>query len=386
MRVGAPEAPPPRLPPSLAGAASAPGAAGAGASSAGGGSGGAAGGGATAIVFVVPSEAAAWRSYVEKFQGAYCLLQAFLTAPLHVELLRQLCSSVAGLRPPASAGTGSLGEVSGLGAWAGGTTPPAAQLLRQRHVLSALRSLAQVLLCFTDPQLLKVLVSLPADAGGATLPAQPLFHEGYGGGGAPELCHEVSLAICLAWAALLGGAAVPELRPLLQAASQQLQQLQLELPWALPRKPPPLEASELHKAFALEVITEFEDLQRAQLPQLPQLQGQGQDQTWWPISATPSSSAQAELPGMEKLPRLPSSLHDASFVGSEWQRPVREGEVEFLLLFAFWLACVIDWGFGRPPKQTLQGGKVPQTEWPRMLANWKLSASLGASLLLSVLW
>merc|ERR1719247_3340943 len=60
------------------------------------------------------------------------------------------------------------------------------------------------------------------------------------------------------------------------------------------------------------------------------------------------------------------------FYGSEWQRPKRGGEVEILLLITYWIAILIDRMLGRE-LMSVAWGPVPQTEWPRLFANWKLT-------------
>lgn len=80
-----------------------------------------------------------------------------------------------------------------------------------------------------------------------------------------------------------------------------------------------------------------------------------------------------------------SPLSKACFLGSEWQRPVRGDEAEPLLTAAYWLAVGIDRVLGRD-LVALPSGLVPQTEWPRMFANWKLAGFAVAVLSWAVLW
>jgi len=268
------------------------------------------------------------------------------------------------------------------GVYGGKAAPPVRQLLLQRHVLAALRTLGQVLLCFADPQLLTTLAALPIDTGGSGLPALPLVA---GCGDNLRLRPELVLAFSAAWAALLSAAATSlELKPLVAAVSLQLESAP---GWALPRTGPRRlpsfeEPSAAHKAFALQVLQELAEQQRRQQ--------QPQPHAGQPLSllfAGPSRfDALAAGPmALRADARAPSPLAAAAFAGSEWQRPVRGGEVELFLQFAYWLACLIDWVLGREAK-VVAHGQVPQTEWPRMFANWKFSASGALALGLAVLW
>mmetsp|Transcript_675 Transcript_675/g.2123 ORF Transcript_675/g.2123 Transcript_675/m.2123 type:complete len:837 (+) Transcript_675:95-2605(+) len=318
-------------------------------------------------------DAQSWRSYVAKFQGAYCLLEAFLTTPLHAELCYKLCVHVAGLgtidtlrgahRPRiAAAVEGSDPAVAGapggaappLSALAAGTSTPwvaappltATQLLRQRHVIVALKALAQAMLCFSEPQLLGVLAALPPDGGGCAPPATPLLAED------GSLRPQVALAAKAVWAALLAASTNQELQPLLAAVSRQLQ----HAPQWVPLRLPLLERSELHRPFALEVVEEL---------------GRQSHEALGSPKPMPSSGASP-----------PSA---AAFVGSEWQRPVRGGEAELLLQLAYWLASLVDQMLGRQPR-SVTCGYVPQTEWPRLFANWKLTGSVALALFVALLW
>jgi len=59
--------------------------------------------------------------------------------------------------------------------------------------------------------------------------------------------------------------------------------------------------------------------------------------------------------------------------------------VELLLQLAYWLARVIDQLLGRELR-SISCGQVPQTEWPRMFANWKLTASMVLVLAWAMFW
>ena len=84
-------------------------------------------------------------------------------------------------------------------------------------------------------------------------------------------------------------------------------------------------------------------------------------------------------------PALTEAAVPLGFRGPEWQRPVRGGESEQLLCIAYCLANAIDRLLGRCPVMT-PCGPVPQTEWPRVLGNWKFTLFLTIALLLAVLW
>lgn len=352
-----------------------------------------------AVPPLVPGDgdAMSWRGYVAKFHGAYCLLEAFLNAPLHAELCMQLCRGLAGVTTSTSAGAQSPGlfgsgqaafpndppsaepvlpnpvrlGVGLAGGWGGETPPAVAQLLKQRHVVAALRTFAQALLCFADSRLLSVIGSLPADSGGLGYPALPLLS---GCGEGVCLRPEASLALSATWAALLAASSLPELRPVIATVSQQLQRTPQ---WAFAERPPTLEDPQMtHKAYAIRILGELAGQQQKQQQR---------------VEYIPSSLFDVQLEGAAPVtmpaPRPQSTLADAIFVGSEWQRPVRGGEVEILIQVAYWSACSIDWMLGRQPK-AITTGQVPQTEWPRAFANWKLSTSAVSALFVAVamLW
>jgi len=102
------------------------------------------------------------------------------------------------------------------------------------------------------------------------------------------------------------------------------------------------------------------------------------------VEARPSEPAAsaAAAPAAAFAAAVPQQLE---FRGPEWQRPVRGGELEQLLCIAYWLANAIDRMLGRCPVMT-PCGPVPQTEWPRVLGNWKFTLFLTIALLLAVLW
>ncbi|CAE7547771.1 GST1 [Symbiodinium natans] len=315
---------------------------------------------AAATSHLVPGagDPSSWQNYVRGFQGAYLLLEAILSTPLHAELCLELVRHGAGWDRNDSifANVGlTAARPSPTGNWGNTPPPTAAHLLRQRHAIQALKALGQALLCF-DGQLLQILQGLPPDCGqwlaerGFLLdaPMLPLFE---GSSIRPQLMRAVSIT----WAALLSAASVVELQPLLAAVSRQLQHSSL---WVAGNFPA-LEDTNKHRPFAQTVLQEL---------------GQGRGS-----AATSSPSA----PPAQNPPQLTQSLPAVEFTGSEWQRPVRGGEFEPLLCLAYWLANAIDRGLGRSPLLT-GCGPVPQTEWPRMFANWKLTLFVNLLLFLAV--
>merc|ERR1712061_89274 len=94
---------------------------------------------------------------------------------------------------------------------------------------------------------------------------------------------------------------------------------------------PPLEDNTLHRSFAEQVLREM---------------GQRSSD---PAKTVPTLSHGAASP-----------LAEAMFIGSEWERPVRGGEMELLVQIAYWLAHTIDQLLGREPK-SLVHHQVPQT-------------------------
>jgi len=295
-------------------------------------------------------DAESWRSYVARFQHGYCLLESFLTAPLHAELCLQLCRHTAGvsivdtLRTAAASVGEAVLEGAAASVWgAFGGQLSLHQLLRQRHVMVSLKVLGQALLCFTEPELMRVLAAPPPLDNRLRCPlVMPVFaDDGF-------LRSQLVLMVSLVWAALLAARHQHELQPLLAAISRQLEHCPQ---WATYKLPHP-DSVEQHKPFAKRILEEF----GRQFPET------------LAISKSPRVV-------VSPLGYAMSSPHSAAFVGSEWQRPVRGGEVELLLQLAYWLACMIDQLLGRELRN-ISCGQVPQTEWPRMFANWKLTASM----------
>jgi len=211
-------------------------------------------------------------------------------------------------------------------------------VISRRHIFVAMKVLAQTLLCFTDPALLQVLAELPASR--QSHPGMPILIDGC-------LHPETVAAMSLTWAALLCvhkdyRDTQNELNPLLCAISRQLVQTSLWQAHALPQ----IADAPTHRPFAQKMLA----------------------------SLQPASS--------EAAPNSLAAFNGPEFVGSEWQRPKRGGEVEILLLLTFWLAAFIDRLLGRE----LMIGLVPQTEWPRLFANWKLTVTSGVAVMLAVLW
>eukprot|EP00928_Gymnodinium_smaydae_P069950 TRINITY_DN538_c0_g1_i1.p1 TRINITY_DN538_c0_g1~~TRINITY_DN538_c0_g1_i1.p1 ORF type:complete len:873 (-),score=191.45 TRINITY_DN538_c0_g1_i1:86-2704(-) len=338
-------------------------------------------------------DAQSWASYVESFQGAYHLAETVLTTPLHEQLCLQLCRHLAGPEAAAAAASAALaatGEASGDAQPADATAaaalrqrhllesgPRAPELLRQRPVIAALKALAQALLCFTDPQLLETLAALPQYSG-----QQQQLSEGFGGLGGSALRvpvfaegtalrPEFVLAVSMVWAALLAAsAAAPtsashELQPLLFAISSQLQHAPA---WARERLPA-MEDADQHRVFAQGVLME---------------QARRAGARGFHLGAGGASAA-AFSAGAAGDEHWSLSAEEVQFVGSEWQRPLRGGEWESLLLVAYWLASMIDWLLGREARATACG-PVPQTEWPRMFANVNFIGCVLIALLLALLW
>lgn len=369
--LGSPEPPPPQLPQGF-GAEPMPGAPMGGAAA--GGRAYFAGGPAAAVQLVpCAGDAQSWRSYVEHFRHAYSLLEAVLTAPLHEQLCVQLCRQrwpdLGADVPGAAADVGFGASSARLGEGAAATRVDP----RQRHVVAALKTLGQVLLCFTDPQLLRVLSAPPsglppgrgAPGRAASGPHEslhlPLFSEAGAataghGGAAAALRPQVVLAVSVTWAALLavGGtqsSEAAELQPLLSWISRQLQHTQA---WGIHAFPTMDEAEPRQKAFAQQAMREH--VQRH------------------PGRAGPPGGALRGSPACEAL-----------FIGSEWQRPLRGGEWELLLCLAYGAARLVDRLLGREPRGA-SCGLVPQTEWPRMFANTNFIGFVLVLLILAILW
>eukprot|EP00931_Biecheleriopsis_adriatica_P003891 TRINITY_DN105642_c0_g1_i1.p1 TRINITY_DN105642_c0_g1~~TRINITY_DN105642_c0_g1_i1.p1 ORF type:complete len:825 (+),score=138.53 TRINITY_DN105642_c0_g1_i1:304-2475(+) len=312
---------------------------------------------AAAFAQLVPGDGnpLSWRSYVVGFHGAYGLFEAILSSPLHVQLCMELARHCAGWEK--SAGLfGALGTSTHATAWGSAASPAASQLLRQRNSIQALKAIGQVLLCFSDGLLVQVLQE-PSEGTGRWLssagigtepgsPILPLFADG-------SFRPQLTMLVSLAWAALLGSASIVELQPLLAAVSRQLQHTHQWSHASLPA----LEDTARHKSFAQTVLQELGQTP----PQTTQARDAGA------AGAAPSFPAAPNFhPG-----QCGSLISEAQFVGSEWQRPVRGGELELLLRIAYLLADMLDRLLGREPRLTTCG-PVPQTEWPRMFANWKL--------------
>mmetsp|Transcript_30705 Transcript_30705/g.60286 ORF Transcript_30705/g.60286 Transcript_30705/m.60286 type:complete len:817 (+) Transcript_30705:183-2633(+) len=305
-------------------------------------------------------DAESWRSYVARFHQGYCLLESFLTAPLHVELCLQLCRHAAGVSMVDTSRTAaaSVGEAvldsAAASVWgAFGGQLSLHQLLRQRHVMVSLKVLGQALLCFTEPELMRVMASPPPRDNRLRCPlALPVFTDD------GSLRSQLVLMVSLAWAALLAARHHYELQPLLAAISRQLEHCPQ---WTTYKLPHP-DSVEQHKPFAKRILEEF-----------------GRQ---FPETAAKSTSPAVAIPPLEYGM---SSPHSAAFVGSEWQRPVRGGELELLLQIAYWLARMIDQLLGRELR-SISCGQVPQTEWPRMFANWKLTASMVLVIAWAMFW
>lgn len=290
--------------------------------------------------------AVSWAGYVARFPNAYGLLEAFLEAPAHRELCLELCRRLS--RPRSSA---ALGAAGGGGSTLGAIAHVVEDEIELRfpHIISALKTLAQALLCFTDIDLLRVL----EERRGSTLssPAVPLL--------TPDGKHirpQVVLDVSLTWAALLSAHRDHrdwhrELEPLLGAVSRQIEHTPLWSQHRLPllnRETPP-DPSE-HQTFAQQLLAQL----------------------------GASTTAQAGPVREQPMPE---------FVGSEWQRPKRGSEVEALLFFTYWLALAIDWLLGLEFRDTTACGQaIPRTEWPRMFASWKLVGTVITALLLAVFW
>jgi len=286
-----------------------------------------------------------WRSYVVQFYAAYGLFESFLEVPVLVALCKQLCgvSRSSNSTDPAASTQGLAACTSGA---KGGPHIGKYELLGQRHVIAALKSLAQALLCFTDPLLCRVLATVSSSQDQGSTPTRSLFNPG------GELRPEVVSAVSAAWAALLECSANSELQPLLVAISRQLEQTR---EWA--GKLPTVEDARAHASFKESFAHALDDVK---------------------------DDLRQVVRSYSNLV-MGSSLTDARFVGSEWERPARGGEVEVLLQVCYWLAVSIDWALGRHPK-AVACGMVPQTEWPRAFANWKLLIVMVVVLILVVFY
>jgi len=200
-------------------------------------------------------DAESWRSYVARFHYGYCLLESFLTAPLHAELCLQLCRHIAGvsivdtLRTAAASVGEAVLESATASVWgAFGGQLSLHQLLRQRHVMVSLKVLGQALLCFTEPELMRVLAASPPLDSRLRCPlAMPAFADD------GRLRSQLVLIVSLVWAALLATRHHYELQPLLAAISRQLEHCPQ---WATYKLPHP-DSIEQHKSFAKKILEEF---------------------------------------------------------------------------------------------------------------------------------
>jgi len=295
---------------------------------------------------VVPGNgnAMSWRGYVSKFQCTYGLLEAFLEAPTHRELCLELCRRLT--RPRLGArGIGGVASAPGAAMAIAHAIEDEIEL-RFPHVIAALKTLAQALLCFTDEKLLRAFRETPPS--GLSSPAVPLLSPD-GQAIRPQAVLDVSLT----WAALLSAHRDHrdwhrELEPLICAVSRQLEHARL---WSQ-HQLPTIDKDSEHPAFAQRILDQL---------------------------GAPSTARAPVRPVPEQL--VPE------FVGSEWQRPKRGSEVEALLMLMYWLALLIDWVLGHELIGTTPCGQaIPRTEWPRMFASWKLVGTVVAALSLAVLW
>lgn len=267
------------------------------------------------------SGASLWRNYVVTFQSAYLLLEAFLSLPAHQEICLPLGAQVAGLCARDAVGIGRTGTES---------IRSTQEILRHRSSVNLLLALAQALICFTDPELLHVLLAVPSCT--AVPPDMPLLVDG-------ALSAKVVLAVSSVWIALLGSTQLAELRPLMSVLSERFQSVPLWSQYGLPHERRP----DLQRPFALRVLQDLGHVRRD--------------------FAHPVEPA-GRRDGMERA--------EATYIPSEWQRPLEEGEVEVLLQATYWFAMLIDQLLGFSPR--LAGSKsLPQTEWPRIFASWKLA-------------
>jgi hypothetical protein len=202
--------------------------------------------------------------------------------------------------------------------------------LLSQDVLDALKVLGQVLLCFLDKDFSEMLASL-------------------------QLAPQDSKRLRNVWVTLLVASEHDELRLLVSVIDEQLNHSQR---WTeLPSK------------------TMFFDCSDSGIEQRKQLVE----------SVKRSLGAQADAPSHSSLRQVDSVVHAAGFEGSEWEKPVREGEMECLLHVCYLLALFVDRLAGKSPRQLPSGLAVPHTDWPRLFANWKFLC-LGACFLLAYPW
>merc|ERR1712216_165048 len=122
--------------------------------------------------------------------------------------------------------------------------------------------------------------------------------------------------------------------------------------WKEARPMPALEDTDRHRPFADEVLRE--------MGLTPGVKRSASGRLAAPAPSEPASPYAPDRAASFIIPGVTGSeLSQAQFVGSEWQRPVREGELENLLQAAYWLADLIDRVLGREPRTT-SCGQVPQ--------------------------
>lgn len=165
-------------------------------------------------------DARSWRSYVVKFEDAYLLLDAFLSIPTNRDICVRLGCSLAGVCSVDDVRAGSPGagvgssRTSAHSAAPTAGVPTAEQLLRPRHIVNALETMAQALLCFSDPQLLQILAETPPQKASSS---SPIFAEDGG------LHPQTVLSVSVVWMALLSARTNPELSAIMPILSQGLQ-------------------------------------------------------------------------------------------------------------------------------------------------------------------
>jgi len=292
----------------------------------------------------------------------YLMLNEFLATPAMVNLCTRL-QSTPGTRQSNSSGANSSSPVSGQSL--------VLMLFRTPAIASALRAMGQAVLCLTEPSLVRALRAVGERHGTSGVRGE--VYIGLDG----ALATEVVASVSLAWAALLECRSANDMtfQPMLTAISRQLHACP-EWAWhKLPRIDDPIEA--LHALW--------ETVQH----RLPQSSGRA------PIALSESSNATGQdvdgvltTVGRQQLAsqgwRCQAS--EAKFVGSEWQKPKQSGEAEILLHLTFMLATLIDRLLDRGSLDVGADMFIPQTEWPRTFANWKLTGLLCAILFWRGFW
>lgn len=267
-------------------------------------------------------DARSWRSYVQKLHTTAYGAQTFARVLVPGGAHRDLCWRL----------TKFLSDSS---KW---PNPP--DELKNQN-LNAVRVMAQALLCFTDPVLISVLKELPP--GKATLfQAGGLLHA------------DAGASLRLAWAAVLAGSGHPEIKKIVQAVSRHLATS------ALDALLPPMGDAAAVRVFAKSVLEEAPP--GAIRP-----------------AASSSLGTQAAAAPIAQFGPPPR------FHGSEWERPIRQGEAEVLLHICYTLALLLDWIIGREPRAA-HCGAVPQTEWPRLFASRLVFSCVVVALLFIVFW